>query len=172
MHVSFTGLGVQVPGSPPIPTVGVPVHADAVHAPVVVSQTWPVVHCESSVQGPQTFGVVAPQMGDAAFVHWAFVQQLPGTQAVLLPAAQQMSAVLAHVELAVHPVPETHRPAAPQMVVGPYVGSLWHSASEVQLPHVLGVVAPHIWPGVVQLASVWQLPGTQLPAVSQMYAPA
>jgi len=31
---------------------------------------------------------------------------------------------------------------------------------------------PQIWPAVVQFASVWQLPATQLPAVSQMYMPA
>jgi hypothetical protein len=121
-HMSLVGLGVQVPGSPPV-APGVPVHAAATHRPIivpVVSQTLPLVHCESDVQGPHTFAVVAPQMG-ADEVHWAFVQQLPGTHAVPPPDAQQKSAVLAHVVSIVQPVPVTHVPpfAGLQIVVGP-----------------------------------------------------
>jgi hypothetical protein len=75
------------------------VHAAATHSPFVapaaISQTGVMPpHCESAVQAPQVFGVVAPQIGSVAVVHSRFVQQFPGVQALLLPLGQQMSAGL------------------------------------------------------------------------------
>jgi len=95
-------------------------------------------------------------------------------ESVTPPPAQQKSEAFAVQALSgLLQVEGTQRPwlapeAVLQMSPEPYVGSDWHWESELHVPQVFGVVTPQIWP-TVQLASLWQLPGTQLPAVSQMY---
>jgi hypothetical protein len=124
---------VQTPGLPPpvAPPGGVPVQSVVlgVHAPVVVLQTSPVGHCESSVHLPHWFVPPPPQTGPLAFVvQSALVQQLPGTQAQVPPfvqsaappARQQKSALFAeHAPAAAH-VEATHPPVVvSQIVPGP-----------------------------------------------------
>jgi hypothetical protein len=142
------------------------------HAPVEVLHTWPALHCESEVHLPHWLGPPPPHTDPAALpAQSAFVQQLPGTQALPTPPldAQQKSAGLTHAVLGVVQLAATHVPLVVlQMVDGPYVGSAWHWLSAVHAPQVLALVAPQSWPAV-QSVSEWQLPGTQLPAL-QMYA--
>jgi hypothetical protein len=170
------GFAPQVPGAPPLPPVGVPVHCPAVatQSPVAMSQTGPIAepaHCESCVQGPHVFGFCEPQIEAAAVVHCVLVQQLPGVQVSAgPPVAQQMSAGFAHAPFAFVQVAVTHRPPPPvlQMVPAPYDGSVWHCVSVLQTPQKFPVVTPQIWPAV-QFASEWQLPGSHAPPAPQMY---
>jgi hypothetical protein len=178
MSAAFT---VQVPGWPPV-APGVPEQSAVFvwHWPVPVLQTSPAGHCESSVHLPHTFGPPAPQMPPLGFaLQSLFWQQLPAMQlqfappqSVAPPAPQQKSAGLLQVAPAVAHVAATQAPVVvSQIVLGPYVGSDWHWESVVHLPQKCGVVSPQISPAFapVQSASVLQLPGTQLPAVSQTH---
>ncbi len=94
-HMSVVGLGVQVPGAPPL-APGSPVHAAATHSPWVAPAARSHTgveppHCESAVHAPHVFGVVAPQMGVLP-EHCPLPQQLPGVHAFAVPpVAQQMS---------------------------------------------------------------------------------
>src|SRR4051794_38547020 len=95
------------------------------------------------------------------------VQQLPD---VHRPPQQKSPPLAAQAPLALQTeltqVPAPAPPAVWQMVLDPYVASVWHCASVEHGPQVLDEAAPQIWPALAAVQSAlvpWQLPGWQMP---------
>jgi hypothetical protein len=184
-QMSFAGSGVHVPGAPPVAPGPLQTAAFVSHAPVILLQTSPDLHCASRVHLPHVFGALAPQIDPFALPAQSEpVQQSPRTQrqpapeqSAAPPAAQHWcDGLAAQAPVAPH-VAETHwplvAPAVAQIVPDPYVASVWHCVSVVHGPQTLGVARPQISFGspfaTLQSASVTQLPATQLPRALQTY---